>query len=149
QSVTWTATGGTVSSAGLYTASAATGSFSVTATSAQDSTKNGSAPVTIVTPTTSGAHPRMILDAPTLATLRSRMQAHTAEWSALKSTCDSYIGGTAQFIDGNDYIDRPNVGEGYQGSGYSDALLPLGLCYQTVLASDPTTAAKYAATAVS
>jgi hypothetical protein len=120
----------------------------VAATSVQDPTKSASASVTLVTPTTS-SHPRIILDAPTLSTLRNRMQAHTTEWTTLKATCDSYIGGTAQFINGNDYIDRPNVGEGYQGSGYADALMPLGLCYQTVLASDPTTAAKYAAVSIS
>jgi hypothetical protein len=148
-SVTWTAGGGTISSSGLYTAGATTGSFMVTATSVQDSSKSASAAITIVPASTPGSHPRIILDTPTLATLRSRMQAHTAEWTTLKSTCDSYIGGKAEFIDGSDYIDRPNVGEGYQGSGYHDALMPLGLCYQTIRASDPTTAAKYAATAVS
>jgi hypothetical protein len=46
------------------------------------------------------------------------------------------------------YPNRPNVGEGYQGNGYVDALMPLGLCYQTLLASDPTTAAKYGAKGV-
>jgi hypothetical protein len=145
--VTWSATGGTVSASGLYTAGAATGSFTVTAASVQDVTRSASAAIMIVNPTTS-ARPRIILDAPTLATLRTRMQSKTQEWTTLKSTCDSYIGGTAEFINGNDYTDRPNVGEGYEGSGYSDALMPLGLCYQTILASDPTTAAKYAAVAV-
>ncbi|HLX42492.1 MAG TPA: hypothetical protein VKR43_03620 [Bryobacteraceae bacterium] len=147
-SVTWTATGGTVSSSGLYTAASTTGSFTVTATSNQDATKSASAAITIVAQTT-GVHPRIVLEAPTLATLRSRMQAHTAEWTTLKANCDSYIGGTAQFINGNDYIDRPNVGEGYQGDGYVAALMPLGLCYQTLRASDPATAAKYAAAGVS
>ncbi len=142
--VTWSATGGTVSSSGLYTAGGATGSFTVTATSVQDSTRSASAAITITTQPTGNAHPRIILDAPTLATLRSRAQARTAEWTALKATCDSYIGGNVEFINGNDYPDRPNVGEGYQGSGYSDALMPLGLCYQTTLLSDPATAAKYA-----
>ncbi len=146
--VNWSATGGTISSTGLYTAGATTGTFTVTATSVQDPAKSGSTQVTIVTQTT-GAHPRIFLDAPTLATLRNRMSANTAEWKRLKSTCDSYIGGTAQFINGNDYPDRPNVGEGYQGSGYYDAFFPLGLCYQTIRQSDPATAAKYAATGVS
>ena len=57
-------------------------------------------------------------------------------------------GGTVEFINGNDYPNLPNVGEGYQGSGYFDTLLPLGLCYQTILQSDPTTAAKYGAKGV-
>jgi len=146
--VTWTATGGTISSAGLFTAGATTGSFSATATSVQDSTKSATAAITIASQPTAGAHPRIILDVPTLAALRSRMQANTAEWKTLKATCDSYVGGTVEFINGNDYPDRPNVGEGYQGSGYFDALMPLGLCYQTVLATDPTNAAKYGAKGV-
>jgi Bacterial Ig-like domain (group 2) len=146
--VTWTATGGTISSGGLYTAGTATGSFTVTATSVQDSTKSASAAVTIVNQTT-GVHPRIILDAPTLATLRARMSAKTQEWTTLKATCDSYIGGTAQFINGNDYPERPSIGEGYEGDGYVAALMPLGLCYQTLVASDPATAAKYATVAVS
>ncbi len=82
--VTWSATGGTISSSGLYTAGTATGSFTVTATSVQDSTKSASAAITIVNPTTSGAHPRIILDAPTLATLRARAQANTRGMDQLK-----------------------------------------------------------------
>ncbi len=146
-SVTWSASGGTISASGLYTAGSATGSFTVTATSVQDTTKNAPASVTIVNQTTTG-RPRIILDAPTLATLRSRMQAKTAEWTRIKSTCDSYVGGNVEFINGNDYPDRPNVGEGYQGSGYIETLMPLGLCYQTMLASDPATALKYGTKAV-
>jgi hypothetical protein len=149
RAVTWTATGGSISPMGLYTAGAAIGSFIVTATSIQDPTRSASASITITTPTTSSAHPRIILDAPTLATLRTRMQAHTQEWTKLKSNCDSYIGGRVEFINGNDYPNRPNVGEGYQGSGYIEALMPLGLCYWTVLPSDPNTAAKYATVATS
>ena len=44
-----TATGGTVSASGLFTAAAATGGFSVTATSVQDATKRATA-------TASGTH---------------------------------------------------------------------------------------------
>jgi hypothetical protein len=146
--VIWTATGGTIASTGLFTAGASTGTFTVTATSVQDGTKSASAAVTIVNPPSS-AHPRIILDAPTLATLRSRMQAKTAEWTALKAVCDSYLGGgTVLFPGDNGYPDRPSVGEGYQGDGYMGALMPLGLCYQTVLTSDPATAAKYGAKGV-
>ena len=146
--VTWTATGGTVSSTGLYTAGTTTGSFSVTATSVQDTTKSGTTSITISTAPAPGSHPRIILDEQTLATLRTRMQAHTQEWNRLKATCDSYIGGQAQFINGNDYPNRPNIGEGYQGSGYIEALMPLGLCYQTIRVSDPTAAANYATVSV-
>jgi hypothetical protein len=146
--VTWSATGGTVSSAGLYTAGTATGAFAVTATSVQDPARSATATVTITTPPANGAHPRIILDTPTLTALRSRAQSGSAEWTRLRSTCESYVGGSVQFINGNDYPNRPSVGEGYQGSGYFDALMPLGLCYQTLRQSDPTNAARYGAKGV-
>ena len=47
--VTWTATGGTITSSGLYSAGSATGNFAVTATSAADTSKSASAAVTIST----------------------------------------------------------------------------------------------------
>lgn len=46
-SVTWTATGGTVSGTGLYTAPAMAGTYVVTATSAADTTKFATATVTV------------------------------------------------------------------------------------------------------
>lgn len=45
--VTWTATGGTISSSGMYVAGTATGSFSATATSVADTTKSDQAAITI------------------------------------------------------------------------------------------------------
>ena len=45
--VTWTATGGTISSSGLYTAGQSTGSFAVTATSVADTSKSATAAVSI------------------------------------------------------------------------------------------------------
>jgi hypothetical protein len=45
--VTWSTTGGTVSSGGLYTAPASAGTYTVTATSQADSTKSASAAVTV------------------------------------------------------------------------------------------------------
>ena len=47
--VTWTATGGTITSAGVFTPSA-TGTATITATSTQDSTKSGNASVTVPNP---------------------------------------------------------------------------------------------------
>jgi Bacterial Ig-like domain (group 2) len=49
-SVTWSATGGTVSSTGLFAAGSAAGTFAVTATSAADSTKSAQASVTVAAP---------------------------------------------------------------------------------------------------
>ncbi len=45
--VTWTATGGTISSSGLYTAGQSTGNFAVTATSVADTSKSATASVRI------------------------------------------------------------------------------------------------------
>jgi hypothetical protein len=45
--VTWTASGGTVNSSGLYTAPSSAGSFTVTATSMADNTKSASAAITV------------------------------------------------------------------------------------------------------
>jgi hypothetical protein len=47
QAVTWSATGGTITSDGLYTAGQTLGEFTVTATSVADPTKSGTATVTI------------------------------------------------------------------------------------------------------
>ena len=48
--VTWTASGGTVSAGGLYVAPSVAGTFTVTATSAADSSKSASAVVTVSQP---------------------------------------------------------------------------------------------------
>ncbi len=46
-SVTWSATGGTISAGGVYTAGSATGTYSVTATSVADGSKSDQATVTV------------------------------------------------------------------------------------------------------
>lgn len=51
-SVTWTASGGVVSSTGFYTAPATAGTYTVTARSDQDTTKSASATVTVTAPPT-------------------------------------------------------------------------------------------------
>ncbi|MBI4907523.1 MAG: hypothetical protein HY820_28110 [Acidobacteria bacterium] len=146
--VTWTATGGVITSTGLYTAGATPGVYTATATSLQDPTKSATATITITTATTS-ARPRIILDTATLTSLRNRAQANTSEWTALAAVCNSYIGGgTVNYPGENGYPNKPSVGEGYQGSGYYDALMPLGLCYQTTRLSIPTAAANYGGKAV-
>src|SRR5712691_559653 len=97
---------------------------------------------------TAAARPRIILDAPTLTALRTRAQANTPEWVALKSVCDSYKGGTVNFPDQNGYPNLPNIGEGYQGSDYYYALVSVGLCYQVARSFDPTNGALYGAKGV-
>lgn len=59
--VTWTATGGTITSAGVFTPTGA-GNATATATSTQDTTKFGSSPITVTTPTILGV---TISDLPT------------------------------------------------------------------------------------
>ena len=49
--VAWKATGGTVTTTGLYTAPSTAGTYTVTATSAADSTKSASATITVPQPT--------------------------------------------------------------------------------------------------
>src|SRR6266545_3077284 len=99
-------------------------------------------------PADTTAHPRIVLDPTTLATLRTRAQANTPEWNALKARCNALRTGTVEWPDGNDYPESNSVGEGYQGDGYLPAVLALGLCYQTGLPSDPTTATGYASRGV-
>src|SRR3954454_9069660 len=48
--VTWSATGGTIASSGLFTAPATAGTYSVKVTSVADSTKSASATVTVTAP---------------------------------------------------------------------------------------------------
>ena len=48
--VTWSATGGTISSSGLFTAGATAGAYAVTATSMADSAKSAQVPVTLSAP---------------------------------------------------------------------------------------------------
>jgi hypothetical protein len=140
--VTWTASGGTITSTGLFTAGSTGGAFTITATSVQDTTKSGTSAMRVILP--ESGRPRMILDSTTIGALRSRATAHTAEWTALKQKCDSMTGGSVNFPDGAAYTDFSNViGEGYQGSDYFAALMPLGICYQVAKSFDPTNASKY------
>ncbi|MEP6898615.1 MAG: hypothetical protein ABI870_08805 [Rhodanobacter sp.] len=104
--------------------------------------------VAVAAAPTLAAHPRLILDPATLTTLRARAAANVAQWQSLKSTCDSYIGGTVGYpVDAN-YPNLPNLGQGYQGESYLPALLAEGMCYQVLKTSNPTAAARYGAKAV-
>lgn len=63
--VTWSATGGTVSNSGFYTAPAATGTYQVTARSNQDNSKSASATVIVATAPPPGGN--LALNKPTTA----------------------------------------------------------------------------------
>ncbi|MHB8304324.1 MAG: alkaline phosphatase family protein [Acidobacteriaceae bacterium] len=60
--VTWSASGGTISSSGLFTAPASPGTVTVTATSTQDSTKSGDATVTVGYRTPQSKHVVMVME---------------------------------------------------------------------------------------
>ena len=92
-------------------------------------------------------HPRLILDGPTLSGLRTRAQANSPQWQALKSYCDSFIGGTVNYPDGATYPNPPDIGQGYEGDGYWAPLMSEGLCYQVMKGIDSTAAAPYGAKA--
>lgn len=92
-------------------------------------------------------HPRLILDGQTLAALRARAQANSPQWQALKSYCDSFIGGTVNYPDDATYPNPPGIGQGYEGDGYWAPLMSEGLCYQVMKGIDATIAAPYGAKA--
>ena len=94
------------------------------------------------------AHPRLILDANTLASLRQNVTANTPEWQALKAACDSYMGGTVNYPAQAPYPNLPNLGQGYEGDTYFPELMNVALCYQMLKVSNPTAAAPYGAKAV-
>ncbi len=60
--VTWSATTGTISVTGLFTAPATAGSVTVTATSAQDTTKSGTASVTVQLLTAQSKHVVIVME---------------------------------------------------------------------------------------
>jgi len=76
-------------------------------------------------------HPRLLLDATTLNTLRARAAAGDANWISLKQQCDAYLNGRVFLPNsGKDSSNPPDVGPGYQGQTYPPVLLAEGLCYQ-------------------
>jgi hypothetical protein len=60
--VTWSANAGTISTSGLFTAPAAAGSATVTATSSQDTTKSGTATVTFQLQTAQSKHVVLVME---------------------------------------------------------------------------------------
>lgn len=96
----------------------------------------------------SGVHPRMILDATTLASMRAAAKKGAAEWKAVKVQCDKYVGGVAEYPSGDGYPGSPRIGSGYQGSDYLPTLAAEALCYQVLKTSSPAAAKRYGARAV-
>ncbi|MBV9146090.1 MAG: choice-of-anchor D domain-containing protein, partial [Acidobacteria bacterium] len=91
--VTWTASGGTVTTGGLYTAPNTAGTYTVTATSVADTTKSGSATVTVTAP----PPPISVSIAPTTASLQTGgTQQFTATVTGTSNTAVTWTatGGT-------------------------------------------------------
>jgi fibronectin type 3 domain-containing protein len=91
-SVTWSATGGTVTTSGLYTAPSTAGTYTVTATSVADPTKSASAAVTVST-----AQVVSVTVSPTSSSLQtSQTQQFTATVSGSTNTAVTWsaTGGT-------------------------------------------------------
>lgn len=99
-SVTWSASGGTVTSSGLYTAPLTTGNYFVTATSVADTTKSAKANVTVVQgpPTDSN----LALNQPTIASSELASPLSPAiyatdndpintRWTAINSTAGNWL----------------------------------------------------------
>jgi len=118
--VTWTATGGTVSSSGLYTAPSASGSYTVKATSVADTTRSASATVTI---TTAGT---VLLGDPNVETQVGSIPVGEAE--AFQTTADA--SGTVQslvvYLDSSSTASQLTVGLYADSSGHPGALLSHG-----------------------
>ena len=93
------------------------------------------------------SHPRLILDATTLSALRARAAANSSPWQALKTYCDSFIGGSVNYPDQPTYPDPPDIGQGYEGDGYWAPLMSEALCYQVTKVSSPAVASAYGAKA--
>lgn len=83
-SVTWSATGGTVSTAGLYTAPSATGTYTVTAKSVADTTKTASATVTV-----SAAVTQLLSASPTSLSFGNILLGNTSSLSVRLSNTGS------------------------------------------------------------
>lgn len=60
--VTWKASGGTIDSGGLFTAPSSTGSITVTATSTEDTTKSGTATITVQAQTPHSKHVILVME---------------------------------------------------------------------------------------
>ena len=112
-SVAWSATGGSISSSGLYTAPSTTGTYTVTATSVADSTKSASATVTVSVPTTGVLAAYWKLDEPAGATTFADSSGSGDTGTCSGTACPvlgvpGVFGTAATFVGGREYISIGN-----------------------------------------
>jgi len=89
-------------------------------------------------------HPRIWLDDALSAKVRAKVTVNDSSWTALKAKCDLYLTGKVFWPDVQQYGDAEDIGSGYQGDGWMNAIMELGLAYQALRLTDPVTAKKYA-----
>ena len=90
-------------------------------------------------------HPRILLNNDGVKSLlEQKVKNNDSSWTKLKELCDKYVVGKVEYPDGTDYVVVGNIGEKYQGEGYIDPILNLGVCYNAVKNTDSALADKYA-----
>jgi len=102
------------------------------------------------------AHPQLLLDPDELSFIRAKVAANSADWRALKKTCDALTTDAVQWPDAisgggsptRGYVTGSNpspgfISTGYNGGGFDKAITRLGVCYQAVKPTAPETAAHY------
>jgi hypothetical protein len=89
--------------------------------------------------------PYLLLGDKVLSRLSERRVANDPAWVALAARCDKLVGGTVEKASGNAYPDLPDVGPGYQGDGYLEAVFDLGLCFRVAETALPDSAMKWGA----
>jgi len=88
-----------------------------------------SAPAAETAGAATGSHPRLFLSAEVLARLKRKAAARDPDWIDLSKSADRYAGSPVAPYDRNE-APRDAVAYPYQGSGWLDAILPLGVAYQ-------------------
>jgi len=118
--VTWTATGGTVSTNGLYTAPGTAGAYTVTATSAADTAKSASATVTV---TTAGS---VLLGDPNVETQVGSIPVAQAEAFQATANASGTMQSLVVYLDSTSTASQLVVGLYADASGHPGALLSQG-----------------------
>ena len=118
--VTWTATGGTVSTNGLYTAPGTAGAYTVTATSAADTAKSASATVTV---TTAGS---VLLGDPNVETQVGSIPVAQAEAFQATANASGTMQSLVVYLDSTSTVSQLVVGLYADASGHPGALLSQG-----------------------
>jgi hypothetical protein len=146
QAVTWSVVesgGGSITTAGLYTAPNSNSTFHIRATG--QAAPNVFADATVLALSANGTmpHPRLWLTPDLLSRLRQRAVTNDQAWIALRADCDDLASRPVEYPDGTGGGANAISG-GYQYFDYLDPMFTLGLGYQVALTADPARATNYA-----